>query len=172
MSRRRMDLTGRRFGRLTVQTEATPHIYPSGQSQRQWECLCDCGNTATVAQFALIQGITQSCGCLRKERSRETASGKNSKNPLQRTNGTTIPLIRPGRKPYRNSKSGVIGVYYDKSVNKWCAQIELKGQNRILGKFARKEDAIAARKRAEEEYFAPIVEAFDAERQKEDENGS
>lgn len=57
------DLSGRRFGRLTVQAEA-------GRNAKKgvmWQCLCDCGNTTVVASTNLIQGHTQSCGCLHRE---------------------------------------------------------------------------------------------------------
>ena len=57
------DLSGRRFGRLTVQAEA-------GRNAKKgvmWQCLCDCGNTTVVASTNLIQGHTQSCGCLHRK---------------------------------------------------------------------------------------------------------
>lgn len=67
--RRFEDLTGKRFGRLTVigidhkETDAgdNPHIY--------WKCQCDCGNTAVVVTSSLKVGFTQSCGCLQAEAS-------------------------------------------------------------------------------------------------------
>lgn len=52
------DLTGMRFGNLTVIKEA-----PSN-SQTKWECLCDCGNTTVVFANNLLKGNhTTSCGC-------------------------------------------------------------------------------------------------------------
>jgi len=36
-----------------------------------WYCLCDCGNTTKVMTHKLICGNTKSCGCLRKEKSKE-----------------------------------------------------------------------------------------------------
>ena len=55
-----VDLTGRRFGRLTVikrkKTDDTNRTY--------WICQCDCGNIKTVEAYALKIGRTKSCGCL------------------------------------------------------------------------------------------------------------
>lgn len=43
-----------------------------------------------------------------------------------------------------NSKSGNVGVYFDKSRNRWRAQIRKK----VLGSFRTKEEAIQAREKA------------------------
>lgn len=56
------DLTGRRFGRLTVEGFAYKNRYV------YWHCRCDCGNEKDVMGSALTSGDTQSCGCLGKER--------------------------------------------------------------------------------------------------------
>lgn len=58
-----LDLTGQRFGRLTV-------MQPTEERKRQsvvWECKCDCGATAFVSCHNLKYGKTRSCGCLRKK---------------------------------------------------------------------------------------------------------
>lgn len=60
----RIDLTGRRFGRLSV--VSFDGIRGNGESY--WKCVCDCGNTVSVGRGNLKLGITQSCGCLQKER--------------------------------------------------------------------------------------------------------
>lgn len=54
------DLTGQRFGRLTVlHTEGR-----NNQGKYKWLCLCDCGNTTVVTGTYLTHGDTRSCGCL------------------------------------------------------------------------------------------------------------
>jgi hypothetical protein len=55
------DLTGRRFGQLTVKERATN----SKNGQVCWLCECECGNQKIVAGGSLIYGDTKSCGCLR-----------------------------------------------------------------------------------------------------------
>ena len=57
------------------------------------------------------------------------------------------------RKLAINNKSGVVGVCWDKNNNCWLAQIGFDSQKIRLGYFKNKEDAIKARKEAEEKYF-------------------
>lgn len=53
------DLSGKRFGRLTVIAEA-PHY----KGRTAWLCRCDCGNKTIVISKRLKNGMTKSCGCL------------------------------------------------------------------------------------------------------------
>ena len=63
-----IDLTGQRFGRLTVVSRAENYVSPTGKSRHlRWDCICDCGNKCTVYGDALKAGRTKSCGCLQKE---------------------------------------------------------------------------------------------------------
>lgn len=55
-----IDLTGQRFGRLTI-IERGPNS-PSGSAR--WRCKCDCGNETLSSAAALRSGHTRSCGCL------------------------------------------------------------------------------------------------------------
>ncbi len=57
------ELTGQRFGRLTVirRSGATP------QRLATWLCRCDCGNECVVSRTCLVDGYTKSCGCLNIE---------------------------------------------------------------------------------------------------------
>jgi len=61
------DLTGQKFGRLTV-IERAENI-PSGKTW--WLCQCKCGNQTIVRSDSLKGGVTKSCGCLHKELSFE-----------------------------------------------------------------------------------------------------
>ena len=61
------DLTGQRFGRLTVIERAEDRVTPSGSKKIRWLCRCDCGNTKIVCGSELNSGDTRSCGCLHKE---------------------------------------------------------------------------------------------------------
>lgn len=59
-----VDLTGHRFGRLSVvrlHSRSTKKPY----AQPKWLCKCDCGNDVVVRRGNLTSGNTQSCGCLR-----------------------------------------------------------------------------------------------------------
>lgn len=52
----------------------------------------------------------------------------------------------------KDSTSGVAGVSWDKSQNKWIAQINADGKRKHLGSFTNIEDAIKARKSAVLQY--------------------
>lgn len=64
-----VDLIGKTFGRLTVIERA--HNNKDGRSM--WLCRCECGNERIVLGKCLKNGHTQSCGCLNKDRIRETS---------------------------------------------------------------------------------------------------
>lgn len=63
-----IDLTGQRFGRLTVIERAESKITPNGSRKAMWKCRCDCGNIVTVKGASLKTGNTKSCGCLNLEK--------------------------------------------------------------------------------------------------------
>ena len=64
-----VDLTGRRYGRLTV-------IGFAGRRGRELYslCQCDCGTVVHVHRGSLNRGVTRSCGCLHSEVSSATAT--------------------------------------------------------------------------------------------------
>ena len=57
----------------------------------------------------------------------------------------------------RNSKSNILGVFWKKARNKWHAQIQINSKFIHLGYFVNQEDAIAARKAAELQYFGEFA---------------
>ena len=57
----------------------------------------------------------------------------------------------------RNNKSGFRGVYWNKQLGKWQAQIKVNGKRIHLGYFVDKQDAISARLAAEEKYFGAFA---------------
>ncbi|MBQ9663890.1 MAG: HNH endonuclease [Oscillospiraceae bacterium] len=65
--RKAEDLTGRRFGRLTVVRRAENGRRDSGLQFIRWECICDCGKTVVVEGGNLKKGHTKSCGCWHDE---------------------------------------------------------------------------------------------------------
>lgn len=66
------DLTGKKYGKLTVLKRAADHIQNNGRKRIAWLCQCDCGNLITVVGESLINGHTQSCGCFHSERVSQT----------------------------------------------------------------------------------------------------
>ena len=60
---KKIDLTNQRFGKLTVIKESKKRI----SNRVTWLCKCDCGNEVLVTSKNLREGITKSCGCLKKK---------------------------------------------------------------------------------------------------------
>ena len=59
------DLTGLKFGRLTVIKKSD--LPREAGKTFQWDCVCKCENKITVPRDYLVQGSTKSCGCLKSE---------------------------------------------------------------------------------------------------------
>ena len=59
-----IDITGKRYGHLTVVKRVGHHIRKSGRKDALWECLCDCGNIKNITTPNLKSGCTISCGCV------------------------------------------------------------------------------------------------------------
>ena len=67
-----IDLTGQKFGRLTVL-----HLdIETTSKQKRWICQCDCGNIKSIQGSNLKSGLTQSCGCLHKEKATNSFIGQ------------------------------------------------------------------------------------------------
>lgn len=64
MNNRRDITKGTRYGMLTILDEAERLRLPSGQTNRAFRCICDCGNLTTVRLVHLTHGRIKSCGCL------------------------------------------------------------------------------------------------------------
>lgn len=65
------DLTGQIFGRLTVLERSEAPERVKDKHQTYWKCKCQCGNTTIVRRSSLVNGYTQSCGCIHDEKSSE-----------------------------------------------------------------------------------------------------
>jgi|WetSurMetagenome_2_1015567.scaffolds.fasta_scaffold00973_27 hypothetical protein len=66
MSKTRIDMSGRRYGRLIVLDFAGCTVRSNGKSHvALWRCACDCGCETIVLGTKLRSGNTRSCGCLR-----------------------------------------------------------------------------------------------------------
>lgn len=63
LKRDKVNITGKKFGRLTVLKEVEPIMRPVGRSRR-YLCKCECGNTKICLQYRLRNGGVKSCGCL------------------------------------------------------------------------------------------------------------
>jgi len=64
------ELTGKRFGKLTVVRRGENN----SQNKAVWVCKCDCGEITTAITAQLNNGHKRSCGCLQSEYARMRAT--------------------------------------------------------------------------------------------------
>lgn len=121
--RKRLDLTGQRYGKLTVLRPAE-----SIGTYTFWVCRCDCGQETVVRTSNLRGGRTKSCGCQRR---------------------TAVAEKARIRSMNKNNTSGVSGVEWLPYKKRWKATICLNRKRYHLGYFLNFEDAVESRKRAE-----------------------
>lgn len=114
-----MDLTGQRYGRLTVISRAE-----NIGSRTRWNCRCDCGNVKIVSANELTNGMVQSCGCL-------YAETHNCDPPKPKHKGEYGPGIR-------NRKNG-----------EWTASIVVNRKTYYLGASMNPDELIPLRQEAE-----------------------
>jgi hypothetical protein len=67
-----IDLTGRKFGRLTVIRRARENQH----RHSTWVCRCKCGNVVTIRGTLLRNHITRSCGCLAAQKSAQRSKAR------------------------------------------------------------------------------------------------
>lgn len=228
----REDLTGKRFGKLTVIKQVEDCINQKGGHRAKWKCECDCGNIIEALGVYLKNGNTKSCGCMRKETIHKKLKkynhyefvdnyvvgytfngdkfyfdiedydkvkdicwwqrtdgyitghsytnnkdelvlfhqlifnfptninidhihGEKSRNDNRKSNLRLATTSQNGmnKKSMSNNTSGVTGVVWDKNNKKWRSQICVNQKTIFLGRYKNKEDAVKARKEAEEKYF-------------------
>ena len=96
------DITGRRFGRLTVLYQGEDAITPSnGKHIQRYMCLCDCGNTKLIRKYHLTRGLILSCGCLHRENLGEYRK-KHGYSHKERLYGVWLNMKERCRNPKNN----------------------------------------------------------------------
>lgn len=223
-----IDLTGKKFGRLTALKRVEDYVSPKGNRETRWLCKCDCGNNIIVLRNSLTSNNTKSCGCLNTEKRIARCKLSKKYNTYDLTGEYGIGYTSKGEEfyfdledydkiknycwiinngyvvcsnenilmhrlimghPYnmvidhihgektrndnrkfnlriceqqenimncrtsKNNKSGVTGVSWHKRSNRWCAYIMINYKKIHLGCFDSFEDAVKARKNAENKYF-------------------
>jgi hypothetical protein len=66
-----IDLTGQRFGQLTVL-----HRVAGTARGAMWACQCACGTTKAIATAKLRDGLAKSCGCAQRRRLTGASEGE------------------------------------------------------------------------------------------------
>lgn len=225
MVKAKIDMVGRRYGRLVVVEQVEDYVTPKGEYHAKWLCQCDCGNSTEVIGSLLRSGQTISCGCYASEllikRNKkynpavmrgdcvvmytlkgepfyvdiedypkvkdicwhkhhsgyiidrnglqihrlimnppdglnvDHIHGEDTRNDNRKSNLriATTSQNSINKKMMRTNTSGTTGVIWHKHTQRWRAYITIDGKRKHLGSFVNKDDAIEARKEAEEKYY-------------------
>ncbi len=148
----RHDLTGRRFGRLTV-------LYHVSRADRvkssYWHCRCDCGKELDVHTGSLLRGLTQSCGCWNRAQ-----SGK-MHDHLHYQDDTCLEVLRRSCVDTGRNKSGFRGLF-QLPDGKYRASITFQGKHYDLGHYTSFDRAVQARLDAEDVLHQGYIAAYAA----------
>lgn len=148
------DLSGQTFGFLEV-IERAGSKPRGGRKRPRWKCYCTrCGSYTEAYADVLLSGDQNSCGCLERD--------KDLPEVLKADffDGTQISRIQTIT-PTKANKSGVVGVNWDKSRNKWQASIRFRGHKYNLGRFDVFDDAVSIRRVAEEKIFGDFLKWYE-----------
>lgn len=97
---------GKKFNRLTILKSYNKEKY----KDREFLCVCDCGNKKITTIASLKKGSTKSCGCLRKEKMSKamTTYGLSSNDLYREWQSIKTRCTNPNSKAYkRYGKRGI-----------------------------------------------------------------
>lgn len=136
---KRENLTNKKYNLLEV-IQDTGDLYVL--------CRCECNTIKKVNRWHLIHGRIKSCGCLNRKMTEARRKQMHERG--------YISLLKK-EQPNKNNHTGVRGVCFNTRKQKYMATI-YRGKSIFLGYFDTLEEAAKARKKAEEEYFQPIID--------------
>lgn len=100
-----INLVGQKFERLTVISKTDKR---TSNGSVLWECQCECGNITLATSADLKSGHKKSCGCLQKEKAKQTGH-KNLKDLV----GQKFGLLTVVEKSHvKKTQSGSTKVYW------------------------------------------------------------
>lgn len=148
------DLTGKVFGRLTVLGRSDKRGSRGARTKPLWECRCTCGEITYKAADMLNNpdlSMCQKCAAAYAAASARANAGF--------VEGTQVSKLRMDDKPV-DSITGVRGVSYDAKKNLYRARIHFRQKTYSLGYYSNLEDAVKARRRAEEDIFGTFLDSL------------
>ena len=155
------DLSGRKFGKLTVLGRSEKRVPRGLRSSLLWECRCECGNIVYRPTDVLNNADTSMCQeCANAYATTLARAGAGF------VGGTQIGKLKTNIEESSNL-TGARGVYLERKTGKYRARIKFQGKLYNLGSYANLEDAVKARRQGEMKFFGEFlatVAASDANR--------
>lgn len=152
---------GDQFGYWTV-IDANCCVYYKDRSVRAALCRCICGKAQIVNITALVNGKSKSCGCRRHLGMTEAQKdGLQKGQKLMKAIHKEKVVAGLHHSLNKNSTTGHKGVSFMPKYGTYRAYITIHRNQIHLGCFASLEDAIEARKAAEEKYLTPYREKIE-----------
>lgn len=146
------DLTGQRFGRLTVLERSDQTATRGSRTRKLWKCQCDCGAITYKATDTLTNPDMSMC----KACADQYGAAK-ARDNAGYVGGTQLAKIQ--EKPLEsNNQTGFRGVYRNSRTSRFVVRIKFQKKLYHIGCFDNIEDAIKARLEAEEQFFGPYRE--------------
>lgn len=150
------DKTGIVFGKLTVIGRSDKRGSRGTRTTPLWECRCECGNITYKATDTLTNSAQSMClECAIKY------ATENARKKAGYVGGTQLPKIKD-LSPTAANTTGYRGVYYVSKSDRWRAEIYFQKKRYYLGTYRKKEEAIKARKKAEEKLYGTFLEQLEA----------
>lgn len=130
------DITGEKFGKLTVLYRVDDFINEDGKHLAVWHCVCECGNEKDILGTSLRHGATRSCGCIQKEKASQLDATLREYDENGNITGRICQCCKrmlPVNEYYRNSYTadGYSGVC------KYCQAHSLQGRYNMYRKGAK-----------------------------------
>ncbi len=122
----------------------------------KFHCRCVCDTERVIKHNILKSGRSLSCGCRRSDHQvQKQKEGRELGQKISREvqkHGLSVMYAGFGRKENKNSGTGITGV--STWQDRYRAYITVDRKQIHLGTFKKLEDAVKARKNAEEQYFS------------------
>lgn len=93
----RIDLTGQKFGRLTV----IEYVGKDRTNNTKWRCACDCGKEKVILGKNIRYGKTKSCGCYNREKNTGIKHGQSRTRLYHIWRGMLVRCYNPNDSGYK-----------------------------------------------------------------------
>ena len=146
------NLIGRHFGKLEVIGRSDKRGSRGARTVPLWECRCECGAICYKATDTLTNPEISMCNdCVGKYATEKARAKAGFVDGTQISKITSTKLIS-------TNTSGCRGVYFDKRTGKYRARLKFKGKIMSFGSYKNFEDAVKARKDAEQRIYGEFLE--------------